>query len=194
MDEDGEITKIVDTTEREKGGHKIDDITATPARAEVTPNGKLCRECKQEAPKKIRGIIKKGLKDYFGEGNRTPAPSMEADPVSTVVHRRDSRGTKSPRAERASNSEGQNKKPRSDNEDLEEEENTKGKEGSWGMEEQGGFIVDLESMSAMLKKKSTKVKVNKKRRQKIKRRNRRRRRHSSLTSYKKQAGRRTRKR
>jgi hypothetical protein len=40
MDEDGETTKIADTTESGKGARKRDDITATPARAEVTPNVK----------------------------------------------------------------------------------------------------------------------------------------------------------
>ncbi len=132
MDKDGETTKIVYTMEREKGGHKSDDITATPARAEVTPNGKHRRERKQEAPKKPRAIIKKGLKDYFGESKRIPALSMEGDPVSTVVHRRDSRGTKSPRAERVSNDAGQNKKPRSDDKDSEEEEKKKGTKAQGG--------------------------------------------------------------
>jgi hypothetical protein len=53
----------------------------------------------------------------------------------------------------------QNKMPRSDDEDSEKEENKKGKEGSEGKEEQGGFTVNLELMSAKLKKKSTKAKV-----------------------------------
>jgi hypothetical protein len=119
---------------------------------------------------------------------------MEGDPVSTVVHRCNSQGTKSPRAERASNNAGQNKKPRLDNKDSEEVENKKGMEGSGGKEKQGGFTVDLELMSATLKKKSTKVKVSKKKVAQDKRRYRKRRRCSSLTSYKKQVGRRTRKR
>ncbi len=90
MAEDRETTKIVDTTERGKDAHKSNDITATPMRVEVTPNGKQSRECQQEPPKKSRGDVKKGLKDYFGVGKRIPAPSTEGDPVTTVVQRRDS--------------------------------------------------------------------------------------------------------
>jgi hypothetical protein len=92
---------------------------------------------------KIAKDVKKGLKDYHGVGKRIPAPSMEGDPVTTVVQRRDSQGAKSLRAEGASNDEGQNKKPRSDDEDLEGEEIKQGKEGLEGEEVQVGFVVDL---------------------------------------------------
>jgi hypothetical protein len=147
MAKDRETTKIVDTMERGQDAHKSNDITATPMRAEVTPNRKQCRECQQEPPKKLQGDVKKGLKDYFGVGKRIPAPSTEVDPVTAVVQRHDSQGAKSFRAVGASNDEGQNKKPRSDNEDLEGEENKQGKEGLEGEEGQGGFIVDLESIA-----------------------------------------------
>ncbi len=72
-------------TDRGKGTRKSNDITATLARVEVTPNGKQHREREKEVPKKSRGIIKKRLKDYFGKGTRIPAPSMEGDQVRTVV-------------------------------------------------------------------------------------------------------------
>jgi hypothetical protein len=162
MAEDRETMKIVDTTERGKDACKSYDITATAMRVEVTPNGKQSREHQQEPPKKSRGDAKKRLKDYFGVGKRIPVPSTEGDPVTTVVQRRDSRGAKSLRAEGASNDKGQNKKPRSDDKDLEGKENKQGKEGLEGEEGQGGFVVDLESMSTLMKKKSTKAKTSKK--------------------------------
>jgi hypothetical protein len=147
---------------RENGTHKSDNITATPMRAEVTPNRKQGRERKREAPKKLRGILKKGLDDYFGKGKRIPVPSTKGDPVTRVVRRHNSRGAKSLRTESTNSNEGQNKKPRSDDEDSEGEENKKGKKGLEEEEGQGGFAVDLESMSASMKKKSTKAKSNKK--------------------------------
>jgi hypothetical protein len=154
--------KVEDTMERGKAAHKSDDNTDTPARAKVTPNEKQNRECKQDTNKKSRGEIKKGVKDYFGKGKRVTAPSTEGNPVTTVVQRRENRGAKSSRAERASNDEGQNKKPRSDDEDSGGEESKKVNRGSEGKEEQGGFAVDLKSMGAPLKKKSTKEKQSKK--------------------------------
>ncbi len=71
-------------------------------------------------------------------------------------------GAKSLRTESANNDEGQNKKPRSDNKDSTGEENQEGKKGLEEEEGWGGFVVDLESMSASMKKKSTKDKSNKK--------------------------------
>jgi hypothetical protein len=149
-------------TNRGKGAHKNADITATPIKAEVTPNRKQGRERKQEAPKKLQGIVKKGLDDYFGKGKRIPAPSMKGDPVTMVMQRRNACSAKSLRTESANNNEGQNKKPKSDNEDLAEEENQEGKKGLEEEEGWGGFVVDLESMSILMKKKSTKAKSNKK--------------------------------
>jgi hypothetical protein len=113
-------------------------------------------------PKNLEGEIKKGIKDYFGKGNRVSAPSTEGNQVTTVVQRHENRGTKSSRAEGASNDEGQNKKPRSDDKDSGGEESKKVNEGSEGKEEQGGFAVDLKLMGAPLKKKSTKEKQGKK--------------------------------
>ncbi len=57
MAKDGESTGAADTTKRGKGAQKSAGITATPMRAEVTPNGKQGREREQEAPKKLRGIV-----------------------------------------------------------------------------------------------------------------------------------------
>jgi hypothetical protein len=129
MAKDGEPTGAADTTKRGKGTRKSADITATPMRAEVTPNRKQGRERKQEAPKKSRGIVKKGLDDYFGKSKRIPTPSMKGDPVTTVVQRCNSRGAKSLRTESANNDKGQNKKPRLDDKDSAGEENQEGKKG-----------------------------------------------------------------
>jgi hypothetical protein len=119
------------------------------------------RERKQDPPKKSRGDIKKGIKYYFGEGKRVSAPSTEGDLVTTVVQRRKSRGAKSSRAEGSSNDKGQNKKPRSDDKNLGEDEGKKVNEGTERKENQEGFTVDLKSMGAQLKKKSTKGKQSK---------------------------------
>jgi hypothetical protein len=156
-----EEKKVEDTTERGKAARKSDDITNTPARAKVTPNGKQNREREQDPPKKSRGDIKKGIKDYFGKGKRVSAPSMEGDLVTTVVQRCKSRGAKSSRAEGSSNNKGQNKKPRSDNENSGEDEGKKVNKGTERKENQEGFAVDLELMGAQLKKKSTKGKQSK---------------------------------
>jgi hypothetical protein len=162
MAKDGESTGAADMTKRGKGACKSADITATPMRAEVTLNRKQGREREQEVPKKLRGIVKKGIDDYFGRGKRIPAPPTKGDLVTTVVQRRNSRGAKSLRTESANNDKDQNKKPRSDNENLAGEENQEGKKGLEEEERWGGFMVDLESMSASMKKKSTKAKSNKK--------------------------------
>jgi hypothetical protein len=167
MAEDGatlllaEEEKVEDTRERGKAACKSDDITNTPARVKVTPNGKQNREREQDPPKKSRRDIKKGIKDYFGKGKRVSAPSTEGDPVTTVVQRRKSRGAKSSRAEGSSNNKGQNKKPRSDDENSGEDEGKKVNKGTERKEDQEGFAVDLASMGAQLKKKSTKGKQSK---------------------------------
>ncbi len=157
-----EEEKVEDMMERGKAARKSSDITDTPARAKVTPNGKQNREREQDTPKKSRGEIKKGIKDYFGKGKRVSAPSTEGNLVTTVVQRCENRGAKSSRAEGASNDEGQNKKHRSDDKDLGGEESKKVNKGSEGKEEQGGLAVDLKLMGALLKKKSTKEKQSKK--------------------------------
>jgi hypothetical protein len=59
----------------------------------------------------------------------------------------------------ANNNDGQNKKARSDNDDSEGKESTQQKQGSKEMAEQGDFVVDLESMGALLKKKSLRDKA-----------------------------------
>ncbi len=127
----------------------------------MTPNGKQNREREQDPPKKSRGDIKKEIKDYFGEGKRVFTPSTEGDPVTTVVQRRKSRGAKSSRAEGSSNDKGQNKKPRSDNKNLGEQKGKKVNKGTERKEDQEGFAVDLKSMGAQLKKKSTNGKQSK---------------------------------
>ncbi len=60
-----------------------------------------------------------------------------------------------------SNDKGQNKKPRSDDENLGEYKGKKVNKGTERKEDQEGFAVDLESMGAQLKKKSTKGKQSK---------------------------------
>jgi hypothetical protein len=70
------------------------------------------------------------------------------------------KGNKSRRS--ASNDDGQNKKARSDDNDSEGKESTQQKQGSKEMAEQGDFVVDLESMGALLKKKCLRDKAAKK--------------------------------
>ncbi len=157
-----EEEKVEYTMERGKATCKSNNIINTPARATVTPNGKQHRERKQDNPKKYRGDIKKGIKVYFGKGKRVSAPSTEGNPVTTVVQRREHQGAKSYRAEGASNDKGRTKKHSSDDKDLGGEESKKVNEGSEGKEEQAVFVVDLKSMGAPLKKKSTKENQRKK--------------------------------
>jgi hypothetical protein len=156
-----EEEKVEDTMERGKAACKSNYITNTPARAKVTPNGKQNRGHEQDPPTKSRGDIKKGIKDYFGEGKRVSALSTEGDPITTVVQRRKSRGAKSSRAEGLSNNKGQNKKPRSDEENLGEDEGKEVNKGTERKEDQEGFAVNLDSMDAQLKRKSTKGKQSK---------------------------------
>ncbi len=70
------------------------------------------------------------------------------------------KGNKSRRS--ASNDDGQNKKARSDDNNSEGKESTQQKQGSKETAEQGDFVVDLESMGALLKKKSLRDKAAKK--------------------------------
>jgi hypothetical protein len=67
---------------------------------------------------------------------------------------------KSPQS--AGNNDGQNKKARSDDNNSEGEESTQQKQGSKETAEQGDFVVDLEFMGALLKKKSLRDKAAKK--------------------------------
>jgi hypothetical protein len=83
---------LTDTLEGGKGACKSNDITATPMRMTVTPNEKQQRKREQDAPKKLRTAMKKGLEDYFGKGKRAPVPSMKGNPISAVVQRRTKRG------------------------------------------------------------------------------------------------------
>jgi hypothetical protein len=78
--------------EEGKGACKSDHITATPMRTAVTPNNKQQNECEQEAPKKPRSAMKKGLKNYFGQGKRSPLPSTAGNPIATVLQRREVQG------------------------------------------------------------------------------------------------------
>jgi hypothetical protein len=58
---------------------------ATPMRMTVTPNKKQQREHKQDAPKKLQMVMKKGLEDCFGKGKRTPVPSTKGNPKSKAI-------------------------------------------------------------------------------------------------------------
>ncbi len=79
--------------EEGKGARKSNDITATPMRMAVTPNDKQQSECKQEAPKKPRSAMKKGLKNYFGSGKRSPLPSTAGDSIVTVLQQSEVQGS-----------------------------------------------------------------------------------------------------
>jgi hypothetical protein len=57
------LANLTATMEEGKGAHKSNDITATPMRTAVTPNDKQQSEREQEAPKKLRSAMKKGLKN-----------------------------------------------------------------------------------------------------------------------------------
>jgi hypothetical protein len=70
------------------------------------------------------------------------------------------KGNKSCRS--AGNNDSQNKKARSDDNNSEGEESTQQKLGSKETAEQGDFVVDLESMGTLLKKKSLRDKAAKK--------------------------------
>ncbi len=81
------------STEGGKSSHKSVDIATTPMKivaSAVTPNKKQCNKRDQDAPKKSRSNMKKGLAAYFGAGKSVLAPSKEGNPISTVVQRCDS--------------------------------------------------------------------------------------------------------
>jgi hypothetical protein len=58
---DDPIISRINIMEGGKGARKSDDITATLMRMTVTPNKKQQKERKQDAPKKLRMVMKKGL-------------------------------------------------------------------------------------------------------------------------------------
>ncbi len=111
--------------------------------------------------------IKKDLIAFFGDGQRTPAPSTEGSPIKTVKQRQES----SPAGKRDSKTGTGGKKvdnnscrtpivkkkrdktkPTPQDEENEEEQTTK-KPRSDDEESKVGNTVDLESMSASLRKK-----------------------------------------
>jgi hypothetical protein len=169
MAEEGKATKLAEIMEVGRGACKSNDISATLMRKAVTPNNKQQSKREQEAPKKLRSAMKKGLKNYFGQGKRSPIPSTAGNLIATVVQRPNARcgtpmgkggneageegegdkdNTKwltpitkkgSKSLRSASNENGQNKKPRSDNEESEGEES---KQKTEEEEEQAGFVVD----------------------------------------------------
>ncbi len=78
--------------EEGKGACKNDKITATPLRTAVTPNVKQQSKREQEAPKKPQSAMKKGLKNYFSQGKRSPLPSTAGNPIATVLQQREVQG------------------------------------------------------------------------------------------------------
>jgi hypothetical protein len=71
-----------------KSGRKSNDVTATLMRITalvVTPNKQQHGKQDQDAPKKSRINVKKGLAAYLGAGKRVSAPSKEGNPISRVV-------------------------------------------------------------------------------------------------------------
>lgn len=177
-----------------KGACKSNDITATPIREARTTSGKQQSKLEQELPKKSRSAMKKDLTAFFGKGKRSPGPTTAGNPIETVILRRklqrgtpagkgdsgagaggkkdDNNGWRTPLVKKkmvksnttpqdAEGEEGQNnKKPRSDDKESAGEQ-SKGTE-------QAGHTVDLESMSASMRKKSPKTKIPKSKKSKEK--------------------------
>jgi hypothetical protein len=166
---------------QERGYHSYTDQVSTNNKQNTTERTRA--GCAQET----EIGHKKYLTDFFGQGKRAPGPTTTGNPIDTVIqHRvlevgtptgkgdsgagaggqtnnnnswhtplvkkkRDKSNTKPWGAE---GEEGQNtKKPRSDDEQL------AGKQSKGT--EQAGHTVDLESMSATLRKKSLKTKISK---------------------------------
>ena len=177
------------TMEDGRGARKSDNITATPTRTALTTSKNQQSEREQEPPKKPRSVLKKDLTEYFGQGKRSPVPTTAGNPIETVIQRREmqavlgtptgkedsgtgeggkkddnnswltplvkrNKGKKNKTPKGARDEEGHNtKKPRSDDEDS-AEEHSKGTD-------QAGATVDLESMSAPMRKKSPKTTTSK---------------------------------
>ena len=170
-----------------KGTRKSDNITAIPTRTASTTSKTQQRECEQDVPKKLRSAMKKDLTEFFAQGKRALGPTTAGKPIDTVIQRRvlkvgtpagkgDSRAgvggqtdnnnswctplvkkkrdKSNTKPQGTEGKEGQNtKKPRSD------DEQSVGKQSKGT--EQAGHTVDLESMSALLRKKSPKTKISK---------------------------------
>jgi hypothetical protein len=185
MVEEGEATELAGTREGGKGACKSNDVSATPMRMVVTHFDKQPSKRKQDVPKKLRLVMKRHLKKYFGPGKRSPILLTAGNLIPTVVQRRDEQGRpptgkggnkagvvgdgdtnptrwltpitktggKSIRSK--STEDGRNKNPRSDNKEPGGEESTQKKSKEEGA--QAGFTVDLESMSASMKRKSPKA-------------------------------------
>jgi hypothetical protein len=173
---------------------KSDDITATPIRKALPTSGKQQSKREQELPKIPRSAMKNDLTAYFGKGKRSPGPTTAGNPITTVIQRRELQiGTPTGKGDSGAGTggkkynnnswrtplvkkkrdksnatpqgvedeEGQNnKKPRSDDEESAGEQ-SKGTE-------QAGHTVDLESMSASMRKKSPKTKILKSKKSKEK--------------------------
>jgi len=147
--------------DEDKGARKSDLITETPIRNEH-PSERV-----QDLPKKPRSAIKKDLIAFFGDGRRTPAPSTEGSPIETVKQLRESSpagkgdsgtGTGGKKVDNNSwrtpivKKKRDKTKPTPQDEENEEEQTTK-KPRSDDEESKAGNTVDLESMSASLRKK-----------------------------------------
>jgi hypothetical protein len=177
-----------------KDARKSDDITATPIRKALPTSGKQQSEHEQELPKKPRSAMKKDLTAFFGEGKRSHGPTAAGNLIETVFQCRElKRGTPMGKGDSGAGAggkkddnnswrtplvkkkrdksnvtpqgvegeEGQNnKKPRSDNKESAGEQ-SKGTE-------QAGHTEDLESMSALMRKKSPKTKIPKSKKSKEK--------------------------
>ena len=167
-----------------KGTRKSNDITTTPTRTMPTASVPQQGEREQDGPKKLRSAMKKDLTNFFGQGKRAPGPTTAGNPIETVIQRRISKvGTTTGKGDSGAGVGGQtdnnnswrtpvvkkkrdksNTKPRGM--EVEEGQNTKkprsDDEQSAGEQskgtEQAGHTVDLESMSASLRKKSPKTK------------------------------------
>jgi len=149
------------TMDEGKGARKSDFIKETPTRNEQPS------ERAQVLPKKPRSVIKKDLIAIFGDGRRTPAPSTERSPIEMVKQRREcspagkgdvGTGTGGKTVDNNSCLTPIVKKTRDktksiiQDEENEKEQTTK-KPRSEDEESKVGNKVDLESMSASLRKK-----------------------------------------
>jgi hypothetical protein len=165
-----------------RGARKSDNITATPTRTALTTSKKQQSEREQEMPKKPRSVLKKDLTEYFDPGKRSPVPTTAGNPIDTVIQCRklqvgtptgkEDSGTGEGGGKKDNNNSwltplvkkkrGKSNRATKDARDEEGHNNKKlrsdDKEESAG-EQQAGFTVDLESMSASMRKKSPKTKT-----------------------------------
>jgi len=143
-----------------KGARKSNFITETLTRNEQPS------ERAQVLPKKPRSVIKKDLIAFFGDGRRTPAPSTEGSPIETVKQYREfspadkgdvGTGTGGKTVDNNSwltpivKKKWDKTKSIIQDEENEKEQTTK-KPRSDDEESKVGNTVDLESMSASLRK------------------------------------------